>query len=181
MRVSFKGHCPLMKSLLLLLTCLSFEYTAHTQDGKIIADLKKVLHDTSAFFATYKGVPKYYEPDGVSDTVFHSTFTIDGTYDNSINFPFGEGWYHAEIKDSMQKKEAFALFEKWKVLIGQMLGQQYKTWEFKKEFVKGWPSIEFVFRTGSLRIRIVCHNLRFMIRDRDNIYNLYVSMKYSTI
>jgi hypothetical protein len=113
--------------LLVGLACSTFALAQQNLSRQI----KAIVKDSSNNFSSFKGDPKTG-----SDSVYHSTITLDGTYDNEILIFPETGWsYRAIIADSVNERKGKKIVEEWKDKLRDILGGSYNVKEME---IKPW-------------------------------------------
>jgi hypothetical protein len=143
-----------MKHLLLVVFLLYIVNPADAQDNEGVASaIKKIINDTSAFFSTIKG-ETHNLPS--SEPRYHSGVTIPGTFNNEITIHSTRRYssFFATISENITEKEAKTLLEKWRQLLKQILGNEYRETEKTGDNEPGKPVKEYKFIRGKLEFVI---------------------------
>lgn len=119
----------------------------------IARQVSAIVIDASANFSSFKGPFKI----SGSDTAYHSTITLEGTYENELCVNAETGWsYRAVIADSITERRGKKIVTEWKDKLLNILGGQFSA---KKIEPKPWnPALTgWILSRGQQDIYVVLY------------------------
>ncbi len=145
-------------------------------------DFEKQLHlilkDSTNRFKNFKAGFKYQT---VSDSVFYSTFNLEGTSDNTVLISTEQSTYImdsyvADIAKSIQRKQGIKIVDKWKSKISAIFDISFQItklnsknypldygWHFERGLF--WIDIAYIPRKGNRESLLLLHISYTHLRD----------------
>lgn len=144
--------------------------------------LNSIIKDSTSRFKNFRTGFKYQSGN---DSVFHSTFNLEGTADNTVSISNDEStyivdYYTADVAKSIPEKQGKKIADEWKSKVLAIVGNSFQLtrlnskkysseygWQFERGFF--WIDIAYIPRkkeTGSLLLLQISYaHLREIIKN----------------